>query len=307
MNANADIIIRLDPEYRSRILREQREKMGSGKRRDGLHVSDLIFCTRKAWAEKQTGFAEDPPDETILLWVRGLSHEELIADGVEQIRAGYCFDCLKVLPWGPDVADRGGTCDVCGGILMTGTIDWVMLESSDGEHLDDFTPVEMKSTLKSSRKTLDDMPWYADQLKTYMAMHGRERGRIAILHIMGDYSRDDPNIRGNGPKPELVTYELSWRDPSAPKNWLAEMGERKRLVEGPTLPPLDTRSPAHDYICDYCIIGELLPTGQACERWPWQKQVSGVYTRKGSRHVDMSMDDMNAELEKMLKGTTTDE
>lgn len=298
----SDIIVRPDPEYRRRILREQREKMGAGKRRTGLHVSDLIFCTRKAWAERTMDYAEDVPDETILLWVRGLSHEDLIADGVEQVRAGYCFRCLRLHPWAPDVADRGGRCPQCGDTLMVGTIDWVMMESTDGENLDDFTPVEMKSTLKSARKSLADMPWYADQLKTYMAMHSRARGRIAILHVMGDYTRDNPDIRGGGPKPELNVYELEWRDPSAPKNWLIEMGERKKWVEGDVKPPLDSRSPAHDYICDYCNIGELLPDGTQCERWPWVKQPSGVYTRKGSKVQDMSMDDMEAELNRLIKG-----
>jgi hypothetical protein len=300
---NSDIIIRPDPEYRRRILTEQRTKMGVGVRRDGLHVSDLIFCSRKAWAERVMDFAENVPDETILLWVRGLSHEDLIADGIEQIRAGYCFQCVKVISWGPDIADRGGHCPHCDDTLMVGTIDWVMLESTDGLALDDFKPVEMKSTLKSSRKTLDDMPWYADQLKTYMAMHSRKKGNIAILHVMGDYSRDNPDIRGNGPKPELNVYEVEWRDPSASKNWLAEMRWRKSLVEGTEMPLLDSRSPAYDYICDFCIIGEKLPNGQQCEKWPWQQQPSGVYTRKGSKTMDMSMDDMDAELQKLIGET----
>lgn len=303
-NVLSDIIIEADPEYRRRILNEQREKMGGGKKRSGTHVSDLIFCVRKAWAERKLDFAEQVPDETILLWVRGLSHEDLIADGPEQIRGGYCFQCRKMYPWSPEIADRDGRCAECNEVLLIGTIDWVLLESSDGENLDDFSPVEMKSTLKSSRKTLYDMPWYADQLKTYMAMHGRTSGKIAILHNNGDYSRDNPDIRGSGPKPELNTYRLQWRDPSAADNWLAEMHERKMSLEGPTLPPLDHRSPAYDYICDYCVVGETLPDGTTCERFPWVKQPSGVYTRKGSKVMDMSMADMQAELDKLMKGTT---
>lgn len=299
---NADIIIRPDPEYRQRILTEQRAKMGAGKRRDGIHVSDLVFCVRKAWAEKTYGYVEEVPDETILLWVRGLSHEDLIADGPEQIRAAYCFTCHRLWPWGPDIADRDGHCPTCSETTMVGTIDWVMMESTEegSTVLDDFTPVEMKSTLKSSRKTLEDMPWYADQLKTYMAIHGRKRGRVAIMHINGDYTRGDADIRGNGPKPELKVYEISWRDPSAADNWLVEMGERKKLLEGATKPPLDGRSPAHDYICQFCDVGEQLPDGTQCEKWPWQLQPSGVYTRKGSGKQDMSMDDMMEELEKMI-------
>lgn len=296
----SDIIIRPDPEYRARILREQRDKMGAGKRRTGLHVSDLIFCVRKAWAERVTNWAEDVPDETILLWVRGLSHEDLIANGPEQIRGGYCFNCNRLIPWGPLVADTN-RCPQCNETLLVGTIDWVMMESSDGENLDDYTPVEMKSTLKSSKKTLADMPWYADQLKTYMAMHGRDRGRIAILHIMGDYTFGNPDIRGNGPKPELHVDEILWRDPVAQLNWLAEMHHRKIEVEGVTMPPLDSRSPVYDYICDFCNIGEKLPDGSECPRWPWKKQPSGVYTRKGSAVQDMSMEDMEAELKRLIE------
>jgi len=297
-NVNADIIIKVDIEYRARILREQRQKMGAGVRRDGIHVSDLVFCTRKAWAERIVGFVEDVPDSTILLWVRGLSHEDLVADGIEQIRAGWCFSCEKMLTWTPEISDGGGLCPTCGDSLMVGTIDWVMMESlnADSEAIDDYVPVEMKSTLKSSRKNLDDMPWYADQLKTYMAMHGRSRGRIAILHNMGDYSRGDSDVRGSGPEPELKVYELTWRDASAAKNWLAEMKRRKLMLESPFMPPLDAASPAHDYICDYCTVGEKLPNGHRCELWPWQQQPSGVYTRRGSGKTDMSMDDMMNEL-----------
>jgi len=298
----ADIIIRPDPEYRQRILTEQKEKMGVGRRRDGIHVSDLIFCVRKAWAEKTANFIEDTPDETILLWVRGLSHEDLIANGPEQIRAAYCFECHRTWPWSPDIADRDGHCPDCYATMLVGTVDWVILESTDGENLDDFSPVEMKSTLKSSRKTVSDMPWYADQLKTYMAIHGRTKGKLAVLHINGDYTHGDPDIRGNGPKPELHTYEIEWRDPSAGKNWLAEMQERKRSYEGATMPPLDSRSPVYDYMCQFCAVGERLPDGNECEKWPWQKQMSGVYTKKGSGKTDMSMDTMQVELDKLMKG-----
>lgn len=299
---NADIVIRPDPEYRARILAEQRSRMGSGQRREGIHVSDLVFCVRKAWAEKQLGFVEEVPDETILLWVRGLSHEDLLSNGPDQIRGGYCFRCHKMLPWDSRLQDNGAHCLDCGESLLVGTIDWVNFETD----LTAFAPVEMKSTLKSARKTLDDMPWYADQLKTYMALHGQALGRIAILHVMGDYARGNPDIRGNGPKPELKTYEITWRDPSAAKNWLAEMEERKEWLEGPDMPPLDSRSPVHPYICDYCSVGESLPDGTTCARWPWVKQPSGVYTRKGSKVVDMNMDDMQKELEALMMGGTTD-
>lgn len=297
---NEDVIITVNPEYRRQLLDNLKAQMGVGVRRDGVHVSDLIFCVRKAWAERILGFVEEVSDTTVLTWLRGLSHEELVADGIQQIRAGYCYPCQKNWPADPRLADNGWHCPDCGETLLVGTIDWIEMVGANGRRLEDFTPTEMKSTMKSSRQRLDggDMAWFADQVKTYMAMHGRQRGHVVILHVQGDYRRQDKEVRSSGPPAELISYDIAWRDPSGPANWLARMQTRKAAYEDDThMPPLGPDSPVHDYICDYCSVGEKLPNGEECERWPWRLEPeTGLYVRKGSARRSMSMDEMLGEL-----------
>jgi len=286
-----------DTEYRRHLLDAQRARMGIGVRRTGVHVSDLIMCVRKAWAERVSEHVEQISDNTVLTWLRGLSHEALLTDGVEQVRAGYCFSCQQAHTYTPQIADTN-CCPVCGDTLMVGTIDWVTLEGEDGKPIEDFVPVEMKSTLKSSRKTLEDgeMAWFVDQIKTYMAVHGRMKGRVAILHIMDDYSRGDVNIRSEGPTAELRVYCVEYNDEQEMADWLVTMHHRKDVVEGDVLPLLDSESPVHPFICDYCIIGERLPDGSQCDSFPWTRE--GV--RKGTKLAQkMTMDEIAAELSAM--------
>jgi hypothetical protein len=246
------------------------------------------MCARKAWAERVTEHVPQISDETILTWLRGLSHEALLTDGIEQVRSGYCFECQKNWPWSPEIA-TDQLCPDCHATLLTGTIDWVTLEDepkfSDAEQehhqmhhgwrdgpmsdcptckfekkepqvIMDFTPVEMKSTLKSSRKSIEDgdMLWFVDQIKSYMFIHRRLKGRIAVLHVLGDYSRSDPNIRSDGPKADLRVYGVEWDSPEEMEAWGVELQISKAVVEeDTTMPPLDLRSPRHDMICEYCV------------------------------------------------------
>lgn len=277
------MIITRDPEYRSKLLDEQRRRMGVGVRRSGLHVSDLVFCTRKAWAERTTQFTEEIDDNTVLTFTRGLSHEDLLAEPVNQVRTGYCFVCQHNYPMDPQIAETQ-CCPVCGDTLMVGTIDWVAI---DGDN--DYAPVEMKSTLKSARKDLAaDMPWYLDQLKSYMFMHGRNYGRVCVLHIMGDYARESEDVRGAGPRAEMIVYKCEWQSDYEREAWGRVLGRRKVQVEGSNKPPIGDDSPAHQYICSYCVVGELLPDGTQCEKFPWVKQGDGRYIRKGSKTLERS-------------------
>ena len=98
---NEDIIITRDDEYRGVLIDRLKQQMGTGVRRSGVHVSDLVFCTRKAWAEKTMEYIGEVSERTLLTWLRGLSHEALVSEGVEQVRAGYCFTCQYNHPWDP--------------------------------------------------------------------------------------------------------------------------------------------------------------------------------------------------------------
>lgn len=295
------MIITRDTDYRQHLLDTQRSRMGLGERRSGVHVSDLVMCIRKAWAERVSDHILEVSDQTVLTWLRGLSHEALLTDGVEQVRSGFCFQCQTNYPYTPQLAESN-SCPHCNDELLVGTIDWVTLEGIDDDAMtiDDFIPVEMKSTLKSSRKTLEDgdMQWFIDQIKSYMFMHGRDSGRICILHVMGDYSRGNPDIRSEGPQAELRVYRVSWENPQERADWGAELNASKQLVQGDELPPLDARSPRHSFICDYCIIGQRLPNGKECELYPWT--ADGI--RKGSQLASvMSLEDIERELESLKR------
>lgn len=294
------MIITRDDSYRRKLLDEQRSRMGVGVRRTGLHVSDLVFCTRKAWAERVTEFVGDIDDTTVLTFVRGLSHEDLFASALDQIRSGFCFQCQQNLAMSPEIAETQ-RCPDCGERLLVGTIDWV--EITEGGVIE---PVEMKSTLKSARKDLvDDMPWYLDQLKSYLFMHGQKSGYVCVLHIMGNYAREDPDVRGNGPKPELVTYRCEWQSEDERTAWGQVLARRAAWVQQDMgKPPLGEDSPAHNYICDYCTVGQMLPDGTECERFPWVKLDDGRYARKGSKVATRSsIEDMMAELAKIGEST----
>lgn len=296
-----------DTEYRQHLLDTQRKHMGLGERRAGVHVSDLVMCVRKAWAERVAQHVPEISDQTVLTWLRGLSHEALLGDGVEQVRAGYCFPCQKNWPWTPQIAVTS-RCPDCDDELLVGTIDWVTLEGINEPQatIEDFIPVEMKSTLKSSRKTIEDgdMLWFVDQIKSYMFMHGRDSGRICVLHVMGNYSRGNPDIKSEGPQAELRVYRLEWENEAERDAWGAELERSKGLLEGDTMPALDdVRSPRHSFICDYCVIGGQLPDGSVCDLYPWTPD--GI--RKGSRLASvLTLDDIARELD-ALKETAAQE
>lgn len=324
-----------DTEYRRHLLDSQRSRMGVGERRAGIHVSDLVMCARKAWAERVTQHVPQISDETILTWLRGLSHEALLTDGIEQVRSGYCFQCQQNHPWSPELAEDQ-LCPDCGETLLTGTIDWVTLEDEptfseqEKEHhqmhhgwrdgpmsdcptcsfekkeprvLIDFTPVEMKSTLKSSRKSIEDgdMLWFVDQIKSYMFMHKRMKGRIAVLHVMGDYSRTDPNVKSEGPKADLRVYQVEWESEQEMLDWGVELQISKAVVEEETtMPPLDLRSPRHNMICEYCVIGAMLPSGSPCENYPWTSDGLRIGSNLSKKYT---MDEIEDELGTL--GTST--
>lgn len=294
-----DLIVEVDNEYRSSIIAAQREKMGIGQVRKGTHVSDLLMCIRKSWLERYSDYVYDPPDTVVLTWMRGLSHEDLTAEIIQQVRVGYCFRCDQMCTWRPELE----TCPQCRQEeLMIGTVDWVTL---DGDELD-YSPVEMKSTLKSAKKTLLDMAWYADQCKTYMAIHKKEKGRVGVFHIMGDYKRDNPDEMSQGPKAILVVYRIQWQSEDNRTLWLQTLQRRKQKLEDPSqVPALDEDSPGrHPFICSYCVVGERMPNGQECEMWPYRKLQDGTYVTKGSQKRDMSIEDMMNELSEMTKEVT---
>lgn len=203
--------------------------MGVDDRRQGTHVSDLIFCVRQAWLNRRRD--ADVSDRTILEWMRGRSHEDLMAGEVRQFLMEYCPRCRTTRHY-ENVRESRTHCEECGTPLLLGTVDWL-----------DEGIVECKSTMKSSRKGLEDVRWYADQALTYAWMYGLDSARVVIYHVRGDYTSN---------RPELVVYTVAFEEGER-ERWEETILRRKALLEGDELPPLDgVDSPVYDWICGYC-------------------------------------------------------
>lgn len=152
-----EAIITEDHEAHKRVMDEVKGRLGVGKPREGVHVSDLIYCLRKGHAKRQLGAqAEETGDELVLVWLIGHSHEALLGQGKTK---GLPLEVDGIIGT-PDLWDEG--------------------------------LIEVKSTRSSAKKELMDMPHYLAQAAAYAAMHAVTEARVFVLHLMGDYDRSHP-------------------------------------------------------------------------------------------------------------------
>ncbi len=169
----------LNPSYASRLIRNataQRNKLYP--RIGGLHVSDLVYCRRKAWYRLH-GYPEPAlSDDTLTLFLHGHSVHAFLEQGRPEVK-------LKLR-----LADQD----------VHGTVDFVEFgpcryKPSFGligtycDHMPacNYEPVEFKSTRTSANKPVEEMQQYLDQLAAYAIGLQSLSGRLIILHIMGDY------------------------------------------------------------------------------------------------------------------------
>jgi hypothetical protein len=91
-----------------------------------------------------------------------------------------------------------------------------------------FRPEEYKCTKKSCRQDVSDKKFwhYWVQLKAYAYMTGASGGALYILHINGNYSRDD-----NDPESGYVIkgWEDEWSTHHLEENWNMIAGHAKRM------------------------------------------------------------------------------
>jgi len=207
-----------DEEVYSRIVNQTRQRLGIGKPREGMHVSDVIYCPLKQWVRRNTVSAfDETPDEQMFVWVIGRSHEDLL---------GTVFH---------------GEAQEVDGII--GTPDWY--EPEEGDSL----LVECKSTRSSARKELMDMAHYVAQAAAYCRMTGRLECCVVVLHIMGDYSRDHP------PQAVLKPWRVRFTQDELDLWWL-ELQDRKALLEDKKPPEFAPAiMPCYEWECSYCSEG----------------------------------------------------
>src|SRR3990167_9563834 len=233
-----------DLDARERVVAELRQRLKLDKPREGIHVSDLIYCLRKAWVLRRLGqdraaVLGETPDEQALVFIIGHSHEALFTK--------------PQLPGGP--AERDG---------ITGTTDcfwwWDGLVG------------EWKSTRASAKKTPEEMQHYLAQVAAYCAITETTEARLAILHIMGDYWHHTQEGReeGRGPSAMLRIWNLRFTQEELDAFW-AERLERRDRLHLEEMPPLESDvSPSWDeWECGYCPVRQLIdcPGGET-----WQAE-----------------------------------
>jgi len=224
------VTITEDTETYNKVMSEMRERLRIDQPREGTHVSDLVFCLRKAWMLKQLdktpegrfAYTGQTPDETVLVWMVGHSHEAIFGQGLA----------------------RGQPIEADG---IVGTPDFW-----------DEALIEMKSTRMSAKKTPEDMGHYVAQVASYCAMQGLLEGRLYVLHLMGDYSRDGPISA------KLRIWKLQFK-PKDLKAWWEELLLRRNVVLGKIMP---APAPCWEWECGYCAVRSLIdcPGGEEWQR-----------------------------------------
>ena len=141
-------------------------------RTDGVHMSDLVGCTRKAWLSANSGITLANDDEFTLIVMLGEGHHGLI---------GGRTDANKT--------------QVINGISLTPD----EIVSEEGLQV----IIEYKTTRKSANKTIYDLGNYVDQIGGYCFSLNIKRARLHVFHLVGSY---------RPPTPVHKCYELEFED-----------------------------------------------------------------------------------------------
>jgi hypothetical protein len=123
--------------------------------REGIHLSDLIYCTRKAYFRKK-GLSPKPTNDQCILWLTGFAFQ------------AFMFPLDKEIP----VIYEGVVCtpDIPRGI-------------------------EVKSTRQSMRKFIPEgMHHWLMQIMGYMKALGKTKYDLAVMFVCGAYAPPFPDL-----------------------------------------------------------------------------------------------------------------
>jgi hypothetical protein len=276
--------LELDEEYTEKLNNQVLRRWGSSGVRPATHISDLLYCLKKAHQQKaHPDWAEEPGKNTILTWALGLIFEDTISEGITQERIAFCYKCdtafwingagqlfvpehMCAVGEGLIELPEGGEhvfCPLCEDRLLVGTTDYIF---EDMVH-------EVKQTRKSQRKGVEDAPWYIEQLLTYTWLHQEltkstnTQGRIVVNWLMGRYGESRVNYKPKPPSAALDAFRLTFPQ-EAIDAWKWEMKRRKDITEAEDIPPA---LPNYDFECAGCGIGRAT----ACENFIWKVNDEG--------------------------------
>ena len=272
------ILVEEDLELYQRVVGAMRERMGVDRPRPGVHVSELIYCLRKAWALREIGdnrvnVLGETGDETVFVWIVGHSHEAIFGQGSVRgksvLKDGiwYTPDFFAEPPNLIEQIEQG---------------EYNLADLSNEEFFNIGKLTEMKSTRASAKKRMDDgeMQHYLDQTASYLAAEGRLEGWVWVFHINGDYQHQtkEGKAKGLGPKSILRLWHLKFTERELRK-WWETLLHRKEILEGTEMP---AAAPAYEWECGYCPVREATNCPGGAE---WQRSQA----RRGAR--EQSLDD----------------
>lgn len=289
--------INYDQSYTTFLNDSVKQRYGSTAKRAATHLSDVLYCLRKAWGkhhldEGDWSLADDDGDP-IVMWAGGLQFEELVGTGEPQVPSAYCFTCRAVssVPAPVDGIEKA-TCGVCDNRWLIGTPDYRVPDGKGNMIIH-----EAKQTRKSQRRGPQDAPWWIEQLEGYLFFdHVRNPlapswGRLVVNWLMGDYGEKKKGKRPRPPRSVIeaftVTFDGKWED------YMQELSRRKSIVEGPDQPPLNgmhvgyaganclERTPAYPWECSSCPVGKVI----GCEHWVWDDSDNLIVPGKEEENV----------------------
>lgn len=147
------MIITKNPDLQAKVYQNIRESMV--KDRQGMHLSDLIYCNRKAYFKKK-GLAPVPSDELCMLWMTGYAFQ------------AYMFPSDKEVT------------TVVDGVNCTPDIP---------------SGIEVKSTRQSAgRFTVESMEHWKRQILGYCKSLGLLEYDLVVMFVCGNYKPPFPSM-----------------------------------------------------------------------------------------------------------------
>lgn len=147
------MIITKNDELRAQIYHNIKESVA--QERSGIHLSDCIYCSRKAYFRKR-GMAPPPSDELCVLWMTGYAFQAFMFPKDEEIPIQVDgINCTPDIPSG----------------------------------------IEVKSTRSSMKKfDLDDTEQYKRQILGYCKALNQLEYDLVVLFVCGNYAPPFPDI-----------------------------------------------------------------------------------------------------------------
>ena len=172
------MILTEDKDAVSKVLQAVRKSQGFNVR-EGIHVSDLVYCLHKAYIRR---IALEPiveEDAVTLMWLLGRGHHGIFEIGASEV---------------PVEADE-----------IVGTVDLIQVAAGGWNY-----PVEIKTTRQSSNRPIIDQTHWFQQLASYCYMLGRQSGQLWVMYLNGNYKP---------PTPVPLAWNLEFSARELQENW----------------------------------------------------------------------------------------